>query len=397
MSMPRAVRHINEIRVLDTVFRHGSMSRASIARELGLTRSTASSIVAGLVDEGVILEDEAADDRGHRTGRPGTFVRLRAEHALFIGADIGVGRISIVAIDFAANVVAELHEAFDIQNAQPDVLIEMLSALLRSLIGTYTPKYELRGVCVTVPGIIDRNSVVLRAPILGWRNVRLLELISKALPDVAILIAENDANAFAMAELYKAGPLAPQTALYIFLDAGVGGAIVNSGQILRGHDGYAGELGHMILGDEGFVDIATLPGSFESFVGREAVLARYRFHGGSAKDIDTFLEAVIRLEKPALATLSDWSFYLGRALASLASIFNPEKIILGGPVSALYLHCEADVARTLRRNLLPDHPIPQIALSSLGANGPSFGAASILHKAMLTVDENIVFGGGSQD
>ncbi|WP_323687588.1 helix-turn-helix domain-containing protein [Rhizobium sp. AN88] len=57
MSMPRAVRHINEVRALDVVFRHGRISRANIAKELGMVRSTASSIVASLADEGLLIED----------------------------------------------------------------------------------------------------------------------------------------------------------------------------------------------------------------------------------------------------------------------------------------------------------------------------------------------------
>eukprot|EP01037_Dinobryon_pediforme_P014080 gene14080-14198_t len=395
MSMPRAVRHINEIRVLETVFRHGKMSRASIARQLGLTRSTASSLVSGLVEEGLIIEDEIEDSRDVRTGRPGTLVRLNAHHAVFIGADIGVGRISIIAIDLEATVVAESHEKLDMANLQPAIIIEQLTRSVRAIMDRLSATYHIRSLCLTVPGIVDHDGMVLRAPILGWANIPVLQMVSAAIPEIPLLIAENDANAFAMAELYNAGADAPNSALYIFLDAGVGGAIISSGEILRGHDGYAGELGHIILGDEGFVDLATIPGSLESFIGRDAVLARYSFHGGIAKDLDEFIAAAERQESAATATLVDWAFYLGRALASLTSIFNPEKIVLGGPVSAIFKYCESDVLHSLNRHLLLGHPVPNIAVSSLGANGPAIGAASLLHKRILSVDENLVYRGSA--
>ena len=378
MSMPRAVRHINEIRVLDTVFRQGKISRAGIARTLGLTRSTASSLVSGLVAEGLIIEDEMESSQDIRTGRPGTLVRLNAGYAVFIGADIGVGRISIIAIDFEARIVAEIHEKFALSNQSPSLVIGLLTRSVRAMIDQLSAQYHVRGICLTVPGIVDHSGLILRAPILGWAHVPVLQMVAAAIPEIPLLSAENDANAFAMAELYAAGADAPKSALYLLIDAGVGGAIVNSGELLRGHNGYAGELGHIILGDEGFVDLSTVKGCLESFIGREAVLARFRHYGGVADEFDEFLAAALRSEQAATATLADWAFYLGRALASLISIFNPEKIVLGGPVSVLFRLCETQILHSLEQHLLPGHPVPLIALSHLGADGPAIGAASIL-------------------
>jgi len=392
MSMPRAVRHINEIRVLETVFRHRRISRAGIARQLGLTRSTASSIVATLADEGLLVEDISEEDKGSRTGRPGTFVRLHATHGLFIGADIGVGRTTVIALDMEAEIVAEEHKSFELDQATPEIVTQQLVLSINKIIDRLRA-YQLRGVCVTVPGIVDHAGQVLFAPILGWRQVPVLKMLHDMRPDLPLLIAENDANAFAMAELYQAGNSAPDAALYIFLDAGVGGAIVNGGAILRGHNGYAGEFGHIIVGDEGFVEVATLRGSLESFIGRDAVMARHRFHGGSAKNLEDFFAAAKNSERAALATLADWSSYMGRGLASLTSIFNPQKIVLGGPVAVLYPLCENAIMESLKHNLLADQPLPDISLSSLGLNGPAKGAASILHKRMLSVDQDLVFHG----
>ena len=98
MSMPQAVRHINETRALEALFRGGPMSRAELARRLGLTRSTASSIVADLVGAGLVAEDtNEPQDRGSRTGRPGQFAP-NTHHAVFIGADIGVGHETVIAV-----------------------------------------------------------------------------------------------------------------------------------------------------------------------------------------------------------------------------------------------------------------------------------------------------------
>jgi predicted NBD/HSP70 family sugar kinase len=394
MSMPRAVRHINEIRVLDALFRTGPMSRADLARELGLTRSTASSLVAGLGREGLVLADQGeAVARGDRTGRPSADVRLNSRFGVFLGADIGVGHHTVVAIDLNADVVGRATKPFDLGSASPDAIVDDLVALIRTVIAKLHNPKALRGLSVTVPGLMDRDGNVLRAPILRWANVPILRMLRTKLPDIETIEAENDANAFAMAELYRAGKSAPTDALYVFLDAGVGGGLVSNGKLLRGNEGYAGEIGHIFVGDEGFIDLTALPGSLESFVGRDALLARHRFHGGSATSVDDFI-GVLKLDATsAVTTMTEWSHYLGRGLATLTSVLNPQKIILGGPVAALFEYAENHVLTSIQRHLLPGHPRPEVELSSLGADGPAIGAASLLHRAMLSFDEDLVFNG----
>lgn len=391
MSMPSAVRHINEIRVLDAVFRYGRVSRANIAKELAITRSTASSLVAGLAEEGLLVEDDSEDDKSAGTGRPGTYVRLNPKHALFLGADIGVGHISVVGLDFAGNIVAQEHFPLERGAYQAATVLGELAGHVRSVAQPFLSTYIVRGLCVTVPGVIDRAGVVLRAPFLGWRKVPILDELTALLPEMPVIVAENDANAFALADGYRSTAGGVESEIYIFLDAGIGGAIVTNGSLLRGEDGYAGELGHMILDDRGFVEVATLSGSFESFVGRDAILARHRHHGGTAVTIEEFLQAAASGEVPALAATNDWSAYLGRGIAIIASIFNPSRIVLGGPVARLFELCRGAVVAHVGRNLLDDHPVPEVSLSPLGLEGPALGGASMLHRNMLAVDQDLVF------
>lgn len=392
MSMPRAVRHINEIRALEALLRRGGMSRADLARQLGLTRSTASSIVNTLTTEGLVIEDEEQDARDNRAGRPGTLVRLRGEHGLFIGVELGVGRLSVVALDFAASVVAERHETFAAAETEPERLAARVADQVDGLCKALGGYDRLHGICVAVPGAVDREGRVMRAPLLGWRDVAILPMIAAHLSKRPLLTAENDANAFAMAEVYRQPARPGPMELYVFLDAGLGGAILAGGETLRGHGGYAGEFGHVLVGQEGFVDMATLPGSLETFVGREAVLARHRFHGGGARDIAEFLELLEMGEAAARATLADWAHYLGLGLAALANILDPGRIVLGGPVAALYGHCREPVAVAMARHVLIGQPLPEIVLSELGHGGPAIGAACLLHKRLLSVDQEIVFG-----
>jgi predicted NBD/HSP70 family sugar kinase len=394
MSMPQAVRHINEIRALDALFRGGPMSRADLARRLGLTRSTASSIVGHLVGAGLIEENpDEAPDRGNRTGRPGTDLRLNTHHAVFLGADIGVGHETVIAIGLDASIIVRETKMLDMRRLSPAAVIDELVVLIRSAIAKLPSPEAVRGLSVILPGLLTREGDLMRAPILGWYDVPVLAILRERLPELPSIVAENDANAFAVAELYRGGQAAPSEALYIFMDAGVGGGLVSNGRILRGHLGYAGEIGHIYAGEEGFAALATVPGSLESFVGRDAVLARHRFHGGSAASFDDFLKALEDGEASARSTAADWGRFLGRGLATLTSVLNPEAIVLGGPVAGLFSHARDKVDVSLKKHLLPNHPLPRIAQSSLGIEGPAIGAASMLHQSMFSIDENLVFKG----
>ena len=394
MTMPRAVRHINETRALAALFQGIALSRADLARELGLTRSTASSIVAALIRDGLVVEghDDYLDDRS-KTGRPGMPLRLNSDHAVFLGADIEVGHETVVAIDLTAKVIARVTRKFDLARATPELVVESLVKLVRSVIAELPNPKAVRGMNVTVPGLLDHDGNILRAPLLRWSDVPILKMLRAKLPEITSIEAENDANAFAIAEQYRNGASAPSEALYILFDAGVGAGMVSNGKLLRGHDGYAGEIGHIVIGDEGFVALATLPGSLESFVGSEAVLARHRFHGGAARSIGEFVAALRAGSPSALETASDWSRYLGRGLATLTSILNPQKIVLGGAVAALFGFVEREVMASMRKHQLPSQPVPIVELSPLGADGPAIGAASILHRKMLALDEDLVFRG----
>jgi predicted NBD/HSP70 family sugar kinase len=170
---------------------------------------------------------------------------------------------------------------------------------------------------------------------------------------------------------------------------------VSKGQLLRGADGYAGEVGHMIIGEAGYVEVTSLRGSFESYVGRQAVLARHRHHGGDAKSVRDFLDSLAASNGAAQATLADWAHHLGRGLASLAGILNPERIVLGCAVAALFAQAEQEVAASLQRHMPPGSRVPLVVLSSLGSDAPAIGAALMLHRDAFALDEQLVFQGSA--
>lgn len=393
MSMPRAVRHINEVRILDSLYRHGATSRADLARNLGLMRSTVGNIIGNLIEQGLVLDAVLADAApSGRTGRPGQLVRLNPAHSVFVGADIGVGHMSVAGVDLLGQVVFSQTVPFEPVFGDADAAIKALATLLKAALKKVPAAQRVQGMCVVVPGLVNRDGSVLRAPVLGWSAVALETKLAAALKWQGALTAENDANAFAAAELYNRSPSASADALFVYLDAGVGGGMVSHGTLLRGSRGHAGEIGHMHLGEHGFDPRTAVQGSFESYVSRDAVLARYQHHGGPAGGLDAFITALQAQAPAALRTISEWAWWLGRGLASLSSVLDPGRIVLGGPVAALYAFAASDVQDAVKRHMVSPFTGPAIEVSSLGGDACALGGAMMLHHELLSIDEQIVYG-----
>lgn len=398
MSMPSAVRHINETRLVETLFRTGAMSRAELARALGLTRATAGNLVSGLIKTHMLIEGEKPESAQRaRTGRPGDYVRLNPNYATFLGVDIGIGQLTVVALDFNAQLLIRKTQALKVSNPEPKAMLKRLDSLVAKVLGELGPHQILRGMAVTVPGLLNHDGDVLRAPILGWRDVKLMGMLRAEFPGFRNIQVENDANAAAFAELYRTREEGPGDAVYLFLDAGVGGGVFTKGELLTGHSGYAGELGHILVGESGFGPLLTLKGSLESYIGREAVMSRYRHHHGAESDFDGLICALRAGEKDAVSTFKDCAHYLARGLSTLTSVLNPRKFVLGGPVAAFFGHNPEFILAQVAANLLPNHPLPELHFSPLGSDGPAIGAACLMHRAFLSVDKVLVFEGRHEE
>ncbi|WP_068115800.1 ROK family transcriptional regulator [Tropicimonas marinistellae] len=397
MSMPRAVRHINETRTLEALRRNGPMSRADIARELGVTRSTASALVASLVDIGLLTDapdGTTEPDTEKRTGRPGTRICVNAEHAFFLGIEVGVGRGSVAVVDLSGKVRATREYRFSLERTTPQKVAELVAKDVRKTLAELGTSPQLRGGIATVPGLVDFAGHVVRAPYLGWRDVPFLDLMRAALPEVELVGLENDANAVAVADMQMT-PGARKNVVYLLLDTGIGGCAVADGKVLRGNNGYAGELGHIIIGDKGYSssERSTVDGSLESYVGRRALFARHDHYGGRSERISDFLTALDAGEKAAVATLDDWTKQLGRGLASIVSVLNPEQIVLCGPLAPLFARGEASARASLGAHLLAGSHVPQLSLTHLGREAPAIGAALLLQHNLFAYDEELLFGG----
>ncbi|MDQ0474759.1 ROK family transcriptional regulator [Labrys wisconsinensis] len=385
MTTPQAIRQLNETRALAALFRAGGMSRAELARSLGLTRSTTGSLVQSLLDAGLVRE-RPEEEAAARVGRPGILVEIDGDGAFFIGADIGVDRITALAVDLAGMVRHAVERDFRGAGCDPAAAIELTARLIGEALAALPAGGRVEGISVAIPGFLAADQRTYHATILGWHGVEVASLLRRQLGIDRPVLLENDANAFAVAETYRQAGREPADILVVLIENGVGGGIIAGGRLYHGRQRGAGEIGHIRIGEEGYVFDPRRPGRFETFVGKDALLARWRYHGGTPATLAGLLAALEAGDAAAQRTAADWGRWLARGLAALISTLEPQKVVLGGSVSAVFPFVAEAVAREVEASLVEGYPVPAIETSTVRTAGPALGAAYLLHQAMLSMD-----------
>lgn len=382
-SSNRRIRQNNEVAALRALHQFGRLTRAELARKLRLNRSSSGHIIASLTADGLVREaiEDLPEQAGYaRAGRPGIMLELVPDAIFFLGVEIGVEHISTVEIDLGTNIVSTNVEPFD----GPSINVEAAAdrAVRLALQSIPVSKLErCEGVGVSTPAQMDKNGFVHFAPLLGWRNVHLAKLVRDALPIRVPVLAENDANAFAIGATYGRSEVHSGVTLFLVMESGVGGGIIVDGSLFRGANGLAGEIGHLIVSEA--------PGprrNLEQLIGLENIMAEYRKTSAlSDPTFGNFLSDVQNRLPSAVSIAEDWARALAIGLVQTCRIIDADKIVLGGSVAALYPLMAARVAAHIHAIQESSFPFPSITMNDEGTVGSAFGAACMLHQRYLSL------------
>ena len=370
------------------------MSRAELARILGLNRSTTGSIVRNLQSAGLVVASNAKHrpQIESRAGRPGVLVELDGGGAWFLGAEIEADHLTVVALDLAARCCMRRSIGLLADRFAPEAMIDRLGELVGEVERSLPGSERIQGLCVTIPALLDRSGRVLNAPVLQWRDVLLVRLLEARLGRRYPVLIENDANAFAVAETYLARTVRPETVVFLFIESGVGGGIVQDGRLFRGQHGVAGEFGHLVVGSGGFVDAERRPGHLENYASKAAILARYREVEPRAYGLEVLAAAHARGDASARAVVDEWASRLVRGLVLIVTAFNPGRIVIGGSIAGIVEAAKARILGELGDRLIDGVPLPTLEVSTLGEDGPAIGGACIVHQSMFAPDAATVHG-----
>ena len=198
MATSAIARRINKTRVLQTLLENPLMSRAEVARDLRLTKSTLSSVVGSLLADDLILERELEAASG-RVGRPGIRIELNASSAHFLGAEISPDGIKITALDLTAKQVGLVTRKLT-DPSSPGATLDQLSQMVGELARQLAPQSQTMGMGVALPGFVSTEGVLVHAPRLGWNDFPASRYLQERSPWPVHV--DNDANLWAFGEWY---------------------------------------------------------------------------------------------------------------------------------------------------------------------------------------------------
>ncbi|HEX8499660.1 MAG TPA: ROK family transcriptional regulator [Pyrinomonadaceae bacterium] len=357
------IRDINRQFVLNYIRDREPISRADIARSTELQRSTVSTIVEELKDEGLIEEIGAGASTG---GRRPTLLRLRAAGATAIGIDVTPSSTTIATSDLVGRVLSR--ESFE-NSPRPEELAAQVIERLRE-IAAREHQGTIAGVGVSLPGLVDTgHGRAIYIPYFRWRDWPIAEEIERATGLKARV--DNDANAAALAELWFGRPEVSEARDFIItlVAEGIGTGIVFDGQIYRGERGAAGEFGHMIVAQN--APVACSCGNrdcWEAFASERAAVARYltnRGGGGAAVAFAEVVERALGGEQAAIDALTETAHYLGIGISNLIVGLSPEAVVVGGQITRAWPIIAPSLEETIQRSIRRGLPSARIVASTL--------------------------------
>lgn len=383
----------NEIGMLDLIRRHGSISKADLSRLTGLSATASGMIVSALQEKGYIREAGEGESRG---GRKPVMLELNPHSIYSIGVDIDVNYLNVILMDITGNVIDEHIEMVETTGTFPVVLrkIEEIVALMLEKHSINSGK--LTGLGISVPGLVDSATRrILMAPNLGWEDVDVCGHPGEVF-GVPVYV-ENEAMASAICEHWIGACKGYNDFVCINIKSGIGAGIFAGGHPYRGVGGIAGEIGHVVIDDQGPKCGCGKYGCLETLASALHITekARKLVRQGAASSLNTMgnadeisIEDIVKAARAGDATakniLLESGRYLGIAISNIVNMLNPAKIVLGKEFTRY-----ADIVLNSIREIVnckalkPAASEVEIVASGFGEKASALGAAIVPMKLLF--------------
>ena len=351
------IRRLNAVNVLEQLRVPGVLSRAKIASNLGLTRATVSNIVAALIASGLVSETEYMVGGA---GRPGLSLELNPRVGCMVAVEIDLDRISIVMADFGLGELLSQSVLVEPDSPAVEVLAAAASLVETAMVQATRSGLRCFGVCVAWAGLVRRDAGELAyGPTSGWRDVG-VKAEWEARFKVPVFV-ENEAHAGALGVHHFGAMAGRRNVIYLSLGLGLAAGVFVDGVLLRGKQGFAGQVGHTAFVEGGAVCSCGKRGCWVSEVGGAAVRRKLAAAGvdlseSSESTVDWLdsVQALAAVQDPrVLQVLQEVGAQLGAGLAQLVQTFNPSLVVLGGRLGGLMQPVQEVIEASLKSAVLP--------------------------------------------
>jgi len=374
------LKDINRMVLVRQLCKKPGLSRADLANQVGLTKSTVSLLVRELIDEGWLVEREVVATG--ELGRRPTPLFIDPRRLLLLGAEMGIESVRVVATSLTGDVLVRVVVGYGPAQGAKDCVGTMAQALLKVRKRLRESEHRIIGIGVGLPGGVDEVRGFLHfAPNFGWRDVPVGTLLAEKLAGSSLagvpLYLQNEADVAAIGEMeFSASEDRSDPLLYLSINQGVGAGVIVGDRLLTGNVGFAGEVGHMVLQLDGPLCSCGRRGCAEALIGPRALL------GGSDDPPQSMAEGsrlVAEQDAESVRAVKTAGSYLGVLLNNLASAYDPGCIVLGGAMVELGDVFLEPALRTLDEYAAAGgFAAPKVRTSRFGADAVAVGAAALV-------------------
>ncbi|KLU60681.1 N-acetylglucosamine repressor [Peptococcaceae bacterium CEB3] len=389
----------NRLSILNIIRENSGLSRQELAKRTGLTPAAMSGIVRELVQNGYVMEVGLGKSSG---GRRPIQLQFNPQAGYVVGAEITRSRTILGMINLSAGVVLIEEKLIDMTD--PEVGLSVLLADIETIIArSGIPKDKVMGMGFAFPGLIEqRTKVIKRSPNLGdkWTDFPVKDWLEQRM-DIPLFV-EHNANAAAAAEVTLGKGHGVQHLVYVNLGEGISAGVIIDGKPFYGSFGYAGEVGHTVIVENGPLCNCGNKGCLESLYAAPALVRKanqelplYRddalkriwlAHGTVA--IEDIIKAARVPNSYAWELVRQAGWYIGAAISNIVNLFNPEVVCLGGILSGAW-----PIMKETFQQSMETHSFPETArncvleVSDLGRDAGFFGACLGAIDQLFNVDE----------
>jgi glucokinase-like ROK family protein len=375
--------------IINQLDEDGDLTIADLSRELNISTPKITSLVNELIDEGLLQDLGKIDSTG---GRRASIYGLVNDACYFIGVDVKRYYINIGLLDFKKHLV-NVHEKipYPLENTQQS-LTALIDTIRNFIKEQGIAKDKILGIGINLSGRVN-NITGYSYSYFHFHEEPLVATIEQELGIKTFL--ENDSNAMAYGEFAHGVVTNEKNVLFINLDYGTGSGIIVDGKVYYGKSGFSGEFGHIPFYDNEIICGCGKKGCLETEVSGQALLRKVKekMEAGAATiltkkkgelKLEDLIEAAKQEDVLMIELLAEMGEKLGRALAVLINLFNPELVILGGTLAET-----GDYLRLPARSALNKYSLSlvnndtQVKLSKLGEKAGVMGGCLIARNKVL--------------
>ena len=387
-------KELNRRLILEQIRRREPISRSDIVDATGLSKAAVSSIVAELIETGLV---EEIGSQSTAIGRPRILLSLVPHAAYTVGAELTNQECRVILTNLRAEPVARWVQPVNSADLSVESLLDTLQSCVQQVVAGIDPEQILAlGLCV--PGIVDpATGQVAFSVLLPWRNVALGEAAAQRFPYPVAVFSRGNAATWGE-RWYGAGQTAANM-LYVRVGTGIVGGLVINGQPYLGQGFGAGELGHVTVQPDGALCRCGNQGCLATVATVDALLSRVSqllredrenplwlrvHHDLTALTLEDIVWAAEAANPVVVQALAETGRWLAIAVASAVNLLNLDMVIIGGPLEQVGDRLLEPLRTELSQRALPTHLTRvKVVPSALKEDAPSIGAASlVLHELM---------------